>query len=293
MDALGVILVESKIQVDISQMTLMPPLYRKVIGSFPEHSNVKESYRSSLAVYFCHNRNLTSPGIPSPFLVLTDMYRIVLGECQVVDTCFKRDLAHVQWALTLHSRGTDLVTPERQEEAFDTMTAMTRRLRNIKSMLDEHEKSCDEMGRPGWVKTEDEKRARAISKELSSQFKRLCSSIDSKIDPVDETIHHLTSLASLLHSRIGIKEAQRSYTQNNIVMVLAPQATFFLPLNAVAAIVSMSGDWAPGQAKFPTFWGICVVIIIISMGVVMIFRFWDSIVSFFGQADPGEVAEQK
>ena len=95
--------------------------------------------------------------------------------------------------------------------------------------------------------------------------------MDQNVERVDHSITLLASLIEVLNSQLGIKDNERMTSQNKLLMALTLVATFFLPINAVSAIVNMQDDWAPLEPKFWIFWAIAIPISVSLVVVLWVF----------------------
>ena len=61
--------------------------------------DIDSSYCASFINCLRQDENLNKGGIPSPFVLLKDLYRIIASEWIVVNTCWEREWNTIEWRL--------------------------------------------------------------------------------------------------------------------------------------------------------------------------------------------------
>lgn len=84
-------------------------------------------------------------------------------------------------------------------------------------------------------------------------------------DRLDASMAHIAGETNVLEAQrthelnqMTFQQNRIAFAQNKILLALALVGTFFLPINAIAAVFSMGGKWAAGENSFPVFWAICI-----------------------------------
>jgi hypothetical protein len=279
----GVVLVDRLLELDRFGARLKPPSYGKlarddILMGQPD----TQSYRASLSFFIEQNPDLASCGLPSPFVALQDMYRIMASEWIIVNTYITRDLNAIGWAL--QGDQSRLSSAEQLDRTLHILFSIQWRLSRFPLYVQKPLQSCREHGHSGWdsILPADDTNASnedAISADLAGDFEQVLSLLSQSVTRVEQSINHVVALSSLIHSKLGVQETERAVTQNNMLMVLSFVAIFFLPINSVSAIFSMQGDWAPGQPRFGLFWAIVVPLSTVLLVILMVLRFWTLFVS--------------
>ena len=237
-----------------------------------------EPIRTLLARCIESNPNLAGGGVPLPFIVLQDVYRLIGFEWLQLNTYFTRDLHAIGWLLQRgdgnHDHGL-----ETYKSALQSLYFIRRRLRVFRSLVREQRASCKAKGRPSWNArgTTDNKQrdlAKRIANELCGDFAHIERLMTENFNSLEQNIRHIAA-------EVTIKEAERTNDQNRILMVVAIVGTLFLPIGAVAAVVNLDGDWAPQQSKFGLFWALCVFISTVLVGFLLAVKYWESISGLF------------
>jgi len=228
------------------------------------------------------NPNLNRPGIPAPFVVLQDAYRLMAFEWSRMDSFVTRDLNFIEWILqggNAQPPGDDgdAHGPGTYKMALRSLFYLRRRLNRYRHLVREQLASCRQGGRPSWkltVRDEEAEEAQVladrVAKELAGDFAHVEMLMAQSYDRLEQSIRTIASETTL-------REAERTNQQNRILLVLAVAGTFFLPVSAVAAVFSMTGDWAPEQANFPMFWAVCISITIVLILMLVVIIRWNSI----------------
>src|SRR3569833_1315979 len=273
---LGLILIDPPVNFG-EQLHLKQPSYRRICHPEPSSVDSVYGYRSSFRETMKDLRGYS--GVPPPFIVLRGIYRIMAAEWAVINTYFTRDLNTVGWALQ-SARSGDLTTAERFEEAQDCLFGILRRVTHFRNLIRSQRDSCRQCGIERWgLQGNYSKDPKSVSDELVRDFDKVRALIKDSSDRVERNICHLNSLASILHSKEGIKEAQRSFQQNNMIMILTFVATLFLPINAVAAILGMNAGWAPTEPGFGVFWAICGLVFAFLIAIFLLAAHWANILA--------------
>jgi len=235
----------------------------------------RSSYRASLSSCIGGNPAFDAPGAPAPFVLLKDAYRIIVSEWNTTTTYFARDLNTIEWALE-GREGNNPTTPEKSEELLKKLFLIRRRITRYRDLVEQQLSSCRAFGRPLFARQDPRNPdpspdAVKVSSDLQSDFGQALRVMDQNVERVDHSITLLTSLIEVLNSQLGIKDNERMTSQNKLLMALTLVATFFLPINAVSAIVNMQDDWAPLEPKFWIFWAIAIPISVSLVVVLWVF----------------------
>ena len=237
-----------------------------------------------------NNPDLQRPGIPAPLVVIQDAFRLMAFEWFRIDSYFTRDLNFIEWILQ-GGRGDERAS-RLGSETYTYKTAIRklfyhrRRLNRYRHLIREQLASCRSGGRPGWmpapaasptsdgaeVEAAESRRVRAqrVADELAGDFAHVEMLMAQSFDRLEQSLRHMASETTL-------REAERAGGQNRVLLVLALAGTFFLPISAVAAVFSMTGDWAPDQVHFPLFWAVCGSITAGLIVLLLVIVRWTSI----------------
>jgi Mg2+ and Co2+ transporter CorA len=225
------------------------------------------------------NNNLASAGVPAPFIVLQDVYRLMGSQWMLINTYFTRDLNNIEWTLQ-GGIGNHEATPEMFKSTLRSLFFIRRRINRYKGLIQAQLISCQDRGKSSWnmvygpdsvqMKIVDE-----IAKELVKDYTQIESLMSHSFARLEQSIRHITS-------ETGIKETERANEQNKILLVLTFVATFFLPINAIAAVLNLTGDWAPQHANFGLFWAVCIPLSALLTAILIVLRYWGTIRRRFG-----------
>lgn len=218
------------------------------------------------------NATLNSSGIPTPLVVVEDLYRLVAHEWAHLATYFTRDLNAIEWALQRGSGAHDNEV-EHLRQAMRDMFFSRRRMSYYCSLIKYHVDSALIQGRPVWCTPHNATDAqRSASRQAAANLhKDLCSLQDT----MSQLHSRLQSTMSHVTAETTVMEAERTRVQNKILLVLAVIGTIFLPVSSIASIFSMGGTWAVGEQHFGFFWAICGPIEVVLLGLLLGVSYWD------------------
>jgi len=231
------------------------------------------------------NPSLNRPGIPAPLVALQDVYRLLAFEYSHIDSFFTRDLNYIEWLLQ-GGRGGNAAddttdhAPETYKKALRSLFFIRRRLSRFLQFLCEPLASCRASGRPSWRPAAHggpagttRTIADRVAEELAADLAHVEALLGQSFNRLEQCIRHIVGETTL-------REAERTGQQNRLLLVLAVAGTFFLPVSAVAAVFSMTGDWAPAQANFPLFWAVCISITAVLIVMLVAIVRWSAITRF-------------
>lgn len=224
------------------------------------------------------NTNLQTTAIPSPLMVLQDMYRVISFEWTLLTSYYTRDLNSIEWALQ-HGRGDCEIHPKMLRDAMRNLLLSRRRIPWYRSLIRDQLVSCQPKGRCFWglasgdtTEAQPSETTASIAQDLVDDFQQLQLLMTQIYERMNMSMAYITGEASVLEAQrshnlnqITFQQNRITFAQSKVLLALALVGTFFLPINAIAAIFSMGGKWAPGESLFPVFWAICIPT---SMGLV-------------------------
>jgi len=190
----------------------------------------------------------------------------------LLGTYITRDLTTIEWILQ-RGYGNHDHDPETYKSALQSLHFIRRRLNRFRELVREQVETCKTKGRPRWNTRKNADAAERdlverVAGEMAGDFSLIESLMSQRLSRLEQSIQHIASGAT-------IKEAERTNQQNRILLVLAIVGTFFLPISGIAAIFSMTGDWAPDQKNFGLFWVLCIFISIFLCVILVIVSQWD------------------
>jgi hypothetical protein len=240
-------------------------------------SDRRQCLRTSLSHCISRNKAFASPGIPVPFELLQDFFRLLVSEWNNTATYFGRDLNTIEWALEGRHGSNNPTTPEKFEEVLKKLFVIRRRLNRCRDIVESQRSACGGFCKATWARkcpsdAYPSPAAVKIATELQVDYTQTVDIIAQNVDRMDQSIRLLTSLMATLHGQLTVEENKRSGSQNKILTVLTFVATFFLPINAISAILNMQGDWAPLQPKFGMFWGISIPVSVSLVLLLLVMR---------------------
>jgi hypothetical protein len=266
------VLVDSLLDLKGLGARLKPPSYGRLAAEGVLLGSVDtSSYRRALSFYMQNNQYIMSPGLPSPFITLQDIYRIVASEWIILNTYIVRDLNEIGWNLL----SADGRLQSKLDETLDVLFSSLWRLSWILQLVEKQLQSCREHGHVSWgarstLHDANPPNEAALSTLLVKDFEHVHSQLSQSSKSVEETISHVMA-------QLGLQETGRAVTQNKVLMVISLVAVPFLPATLISAILSMQGDWAPGQPKFGWYWAIVVPPSALLLILLVVLWFWASI----------------
>jgi Mg2+ and Co2+ transporter CorA len=225
------------------------------------------------------------------------MFRIIASEWITTTTYFTRDLNSIEWSLE-GRKGNELSDPNDVETRLERQFMIRRRISRQKMLVQDQINLCSSNSRPSWTASQlaSNPTSTAIvektAADLQADFNQALTMIDQNIDRVEHSILLLSSLMSILHGKLSINEIERGVAQNKYLMVLTFIATFFLPINAVSAILNMTGTFGPMQPNFGTFWTIALPISLFLVGVLVVLYFWKGISKYWSRGLPNKTGHR-
>lgn len=242
--------------------------------SCPHQQNaMRQSYRSELTHHLRKHANFQRGAPPHLMLTLQNMFQIVASEWMATTAFFMRDLDRIEWAMEGgRLRGSD--GAHRLDDISDRLALVRRRIKGYDAVIEQQRATIESCGRIGWDTNVDEELVSQALDDVQSDYRRVRETIKELVQRTDQDLAFAASFTSLQHDKIGIVAAERAATQNQMLMILAFVATFFLPVSTVAAILNMTGEFAPGGDRFGMFWAICAPISVFLTLVLTVISFW-------------------
>ena len=215
-----------------------------------------------------------STGHLTPLHLMDSVYRVLAAEWMVVHTYCVRDINTVEWRLQ-GERGDGIATPKEFEQVHKALFWMRQRLKRYLDLTQAQQNLCASGGRMPWFTSEEGSSRRQANSEteMEMDYMQVVAHLKDDFTRVQQVIEYINSLSGIQQGRLGLEEAGRSSEQNRLVLVLTVVATFFLPISTTATILSMEGDWAPGEANFGRFLAISVPLSVGLVGIMMAFMF--------------------
>lgn len=274
--SVGVILLDEPPRLTGLPGSLIPP-YHVIHGDW----YVDSASPSDLLVNCMkNNTNLQASGIPSPMAVVQNLYRIVNFEWNLLITYYTRDLNSIEWALQ-HGDGNNKSTSEMLRDAMRNLFLNRRRIPWYRTLLREQLASCQSKGRRFWsLADKSTPEEDAMADELADDLRQLEYLMAQIHERLDASMTHIVGETNVLEAQrthelnqITVQQNRIAFAQNKILLALALVGTFFLPINAIAAVFSMGGQWAAGEAMFPVFWAISIPLACGLVSALLVFMY--------------------
>ncbi|KAK0703957.1 hypothetical protein B0T26DRAFT_733418 [Lasiosphaeria miniovina] len=285
----GVVLVDPPFDVDDRHPPLQnqttKPLLKFARDVLARNTHQNFSYRSLITAMCEQNEDLLiTTGVPQPLIVLRSMFDIIVSEWVCATTYFIRDLNSIEWILE-NRNGNRWQTPDDLEHALRSLFTIRRRIAKYKSLVKEQVATCNLLAlKSPWsllppqpAGNQASQRLDNVSEAIQMDLGQALELISQTIERNDQGVQLLTSLLAIMESQLSLKEAERTMSQNKILLILTSVATFCLPISTAASVLNMQGDWAPSNKEWANFWKICIPISCVSVLVVILLRFYKDI----------------
>jgi Mg2+ and Co2+ transporter CorA len=205
---------------------------------------------------------LQKGGIPSPFVTLRDMYRIIASEWVVVNTCFQRELNTIEWNLENEDPGL-----ERLRGHLNSLYVTQRRVTLYEMFIKEQRDACRQHGRRYWNQSSSRGNLKAmenVASTLETDFAFVSNLVEKNQERVAKNINLLIALISVAESRVGILNGKR-------IEALTLVAIFFLPFSLVSSVMNINGELGPGQPKQYIFWAVSVLLSFLLVVIYLVY----------------------
>jgi Mg2+ and Co2+ transporter CorA len=206
--------------------------------------------------------------------VLADAARLVISEWTATVIYFCRDVNSLEWELECRL-GNSIIGQDQVQFALQQLFMLRRRITKYKGLVDKQRSICASPNSASWASCGNEAAAAKVRNELLADYDQLQQLINDTIDKIEPSIRFLNAQMVLLQGRQGLDEAKTSRSQNRMLMVLTFVATFFLPFNAIAAILNISGDFAPGGSGFGIFWASAIPVSVLLVLALFAMSAWN------------------
>lgn len=193
-------------------------------------------------------------------MIAQGINRIVASEWIATNLYIERDLNSMEWRLERNR-----VQIHVMENFLVKLFTLRRRIGKYAQLVDEQMRLFREDHMPeawtahlpvpakGWLL--------AVQKD-SAQVRDL---VGKNAERISKTVDLITSI-------ISVRESQESVDQNGSLKFLTIIATSVLPINAVAAIMALDGDYGPRGGKFWVFFVVSVSLTIFIWVIYGLFR---------------------
>jgi Mg2+ and Co2+ transporter CorA len=206
--------------------------------------------------------------LPSPFIVVRDIYRIIASEWIVVNTCYQRELGSIEWNL-----GNGDFKLKHLQEYLHSMYHARRRVNLYSMLVKEAKDACKLHGRKAWSRDLDAKELEAVESvagALETDFDYVASLLEKNQERIAKNISLLVALTSVAESRTAISNGSR-------IEALTVAAIVFLPFSLVSSVMNISGDLAPGEPRHYVFWAVSGPFSMLLMILYLLYsRSWSS-----------------
>ncbi|KAK2595173.1 hypothetical protein QQS21_007133 [Conoideocrella luteorostrata] len=233
------------------------------------------------------NANLQLKSVPSPILVAQDLYRLIGFEWLLFTSYHARDLNAIEWALQYGGGADGTIRPEMLTLAMRDLFMSRRRVPLYVNQVRDQLSSCQPSNRRLWdIPLDHTGRAvaeatKTASDELIDDFTQLERLMTQLHERLDASMAHITGQTNILEAQrthelnqMTVEQNKIAFAQNKILLALALVGTFFLPINAIAAIFSMGGSWAAGERLFGIFWAICIPTSLGLVAALLLFMYY-------------------
>ena len=187
-----------------------------------------------------------------PFTAFQDLFKIVASEWIVVNTYLKRQLQAIEWNLE------NATTSIRDLDDYSRSFFMYRRqIMTYINLAREQLDMLKQYGRKAWLPVPGQipDEVKDIKDDILVDFKYVMTFLDINSERVDKNILLITSL-------LAVSEGKDARITNRSVVALAGMGIVFLPFSVVSTILSMQGDYGPGQGSFWIFWVVSLLVTI-------------------------------
>ncbi|OCK75732.1 hypothetical protein K432DRAFT_429215 [Lepidopterella palustris CBS 459.81] len=230
--------------------------------AFVPNTDFDTSYQTSFTNCLEQDDTLMNGGIPAPFVILRDLYRIIASEWVVVNTCFERELNTIEWCLEKEQPQL-----ERLDKFLNGLFIIRRRLTLYDIFVQEQLSSCSIHGRKYWDRSSspgETASVGAVIETLEADFKFVNDLVQRNRERITKNISLLTALIFVEESRVGITNGKK-------LEALTVAATIFLPFSVVSSVMNINGQFGPGQPKQWVFWSISIPFSLILLTLYMLF----------------------
>ena len=243
---------------EISKHFRDPEPFQGGYADFIKYENLQEGLetdvppRTSLFDDLCfyyethhHHLQLTEdPQSVTPFA-----QKIVASEYMLLISYHRSLLSSLGWRLSRRD-SLDVFDPSWVERAWSDLQSFQRRLedhhRNVGLAISDLQLSRKANPSSHWMDT-------------ASDFLYIEAQLERLRNQADGLLNSFTSLAGIVGTRQSLDEARS-------VRVLTVLGMTFLPLSLVASLLSLSGNYQPGKAKFWVYWAASIPFILLVFG---------------------------
>jgi hypothetical protein len=261
-----------------------PNLRPKVNEAF-DGDGIRESFKKAFCS-FLHHRCTTDEMYlktcaTDPFLTLYEGYRIIASEWLVVNEYVIRQLTNIE----RHLEKKDLKESSFQEleQHLKELYRIRRRCNKDHELVDEAASQCENRGQYLWPCSETSDRnpdafkfAEWHAQNLEKDFKYVLTNMKITFSRIEKDI-------SLLMALVAISEGSQSLQENRGISFLTLVATIFLPCSAVAAVLGIQTQYAPGARYFWILWAVALPLTIL---IITIFFLYPTVSSTLNQFWP-------
>lgn len=181
-----------------------------------------------------------------PFLLLGDVYRLVASKWIIINEYINRELATTEYILEKEEPGfRDL------EVYLKDLYIYRRRCTRYHELITEAKEQCSSRGQKSWATAPISEIGRETSSDVEGDFVFLQAKTERTAQRIEKNINLLTAL-------VAIGEGKQGLDENHGISRLSLLAAIFLPFSTVATILSMQGNYAPGQGGFWVFWAVAI-----------------------------------
>jgi CorA-like Mg2+ transporter protein len=226
----------------------------------PGDRHPTRSFREAYAACLGSKEKLPQTISNYPFAVFQDLYSIVASEWIVVNTYLKRELLAVEWNLE-----NTYLNIQELDNYMRSLFVYRRRIMAYINFAREQQEMLSKYGRKAWLlpRTSIPPDVEEIRNDLQCDFTYVISFLEINSDRVDKNIKLITSL-------LAVSESKASRINNRSVAALTGMGTVFLPFSVVASIMSIQGDYGPGQTHFWIFWIVSLLVTgAVALGLVL------------------------
>jgi len=225
----------------------------------------RASCQSSLIHCLRYNTNVQVKGVPSPMILLQDLCRVIASEWFTVNTYIERDINTIDWRLEQESA----LSPETFENFLQKLYTMRRRITKYQMLVTNLLES---------IRTHDRNLAHIKQTNSHHQLNNevlldIEKDFAKVLEQMSNNASRISTSVSLITSLMSVQSSFYSLRLNERLGFLTGLATVILPLNIVAAILAIQGDYGPGGTKFWVFW-ISAVLACIAIFAVFIVYHW-------------------
>jgi Mg2+ and Co2+ transporter CorA len=235
-----------------------------------------------------------------PFLTLYEGYRIIASEWLVVNEYVKRQLINIE----RHLEKKDLKesTFQELEQHLKELYRIRRRCQKDHELVVEAASQCEKRGQYLWPCSSGTSGgnpgafgfAEKHAQNLENDFEYVLSNMNSTISRIQKDINLLMALVS-------ISEGSQSLQENRGISFLTLMATIFLPCEAVASVLGIQTQYAPGARYFWILWAVALPLTILIMTIYFLYQtvslrlnqFWAKYILVKEESKEDEKAEEE